>query len=55
MALQTSSILIDEVVPRTERRPVTPESDRDFAGVAVGISIGAALWLMVLSLVRIPG
>jgi hypothetical protein len=55
MAPQTSSIRIAEVAPRTERRPVTPESDRDFAGVAVGITLGALIWFMVLSLVRITG
>jgi hypothetical protein len=55
MAPQTSSILIaDVVVPRAEREQlVRRESMRDFAGVAVGVSVGALVWLALVSLFRL--
>jgi hypothetical protein len=57
MAPQTSSILIaDAVAPRAERAQlVRRESIRDFAGVAVGVSVGALLWLALVSLFRLQG
>ena len=56
MAPQTSSLLIADVVPRAEREQlVRRESMRDFAGVAVGVSVGALLWLALVSLFRLQG
>ena len=54
MAPQTSSILIAAVAPLAEReRLVRRESIRDFAGVAMGVSVGALVWLALLSLFRL--
>ena len=52
---QTSSILIADVAPLAERRRLLRrESPRDFAGVAVGVTVGALVWLVLLSLIRFP-
>jgi hypothetical protein len=54
MALQQSSILIADVASLEERRRlVRRESARDFAGVAVGVGVGALVWLALLSLLRV--
>jgi hypothetical protein len=54
MALQQSSIFVADVAPLEERRRlVRRESVRDFAGVAVGVSAGALVWLALLSLLRV--
>jgi hypothetical protein len=54
MALQQSSILIADVATLEERRRlVRRESVRDFAGVAVGVGVGALVWLALLSLLRV--
>jgi hypothetical protein len=54
MAPRQSSILAGDVVPLEERRRlVRRESVRDFAGVAVGVSAGALVWLALLSLLRV--
>jgi hypothetical protein len=54
IALQQSSILIADVASLEERRRlVRRESVRDFAGVAVGVGVGALVWLALLSLLRV--
>jgi hypothetical protein len=54
MALQQSSILVADVASLEERRRlVRRESVRDFAGVAVGVGVGALVWLALLSLLRV--
>ena len=51
MAPETSSIAVTTVAPLAERRNVLRrESLRDFAGVAVGVAVGALVWLAFLSL-----
>ena len=54
MALRQSSVLAVSVAPEDERlKDVRRESVRDFAGVAVGVSAGALVWLALLSLLRV--
>ena len=53
MAAHTSSILVADVAPIT-KRPLRRESLCDFAGVAVGVGVGALVWLVILSLARLP-
>jgi len=56
MAPRTSSILIADVAPRAEREQlIRRESIRDFAGVAVGVSVGALVWLALVALFRLHG
>jgi len=56
MAPHTSSITVAVAAPLAERRHVVRrESLRDFAGVAVGVALGALVWLVFLSLTRLPG
>ena len=55
MVPQTASIAVRAVAPLAERRNnVRRESLRDFAGVAVGVGVGALVWFVALSLVRLP-
>jgi hypothetical protein len=55
MALQTSSVTIATIAPVAERRRrLKRERLRDFAGVAVGVAVGAFMWLALLSFVRFP-
>lgn len=56
MATQTSSLAVAAVVvPIADRKDlVRRESLRDFAGVAVGVAIGALVWIAFLSVVRMP-
>ena len=54
MALQQSAALVTELAPVEERRrEVQRESVRDFAGVAMGVSAGALIWIALLSLLRV--
>ena len=56
MAPRTSSILIADVAPRAEREElIRRESIRDFAGVAVGVSVGTLVWLALVALFRLQG
>ena len=56
MAPRTSSILIADVAPRAEREQlIRRESIRDFAGVALGVSVGALVWLALVALFRLQG
>lgn len=56
MATQTSSIAVVAVaVPIADRKDlIRRESVRDFAGVAVGVAIGALVWIALLSAIRLP-
>ncbi len=56
MAPHTSSLTIPAVArPLAERRDIVRrETVRDFAGVAVGVVIGALIWVAFLSIVRLP-
>lgn len=55
MVPQASSMAVRVVAPPAERRSnVRRESLRDFAGVAVGVAVGALVWFAFLSLVRLP-
>ena len=53
MLPQTRPMTVVAAPPGTDRlRVVKRESRRDFAGVAVGVAIGALLWFLVLAVVQ---
>jgi hypothetical protein len=53
MAPHASSLTIVDVPPLAERRRILRREEiRDFAGVAIGVTLGALVWLAVLSLAR---
>lgn len=54
MSPQSRSITVVAVPTDTDRiRAVTRESRRDFAGVAVGVAIGALLWFVLLAIAQV--
>lgn len=56
MVPHTTSITVVAVPPLVERRHrARRESLRDFVGVAIGVAVGAFVWLGLLSLTRLPG
>lgn len=55
MASHISPITIAAAPPLLERRhTLRREAMRDFAGVAVGVGVGALMWLAFLSFTRLP-
>lgn len=54
MTPRTSSISIAAVSTLSERRRLLRgEAIHDFAGVAIGVALGALVWLAFLSIVRV--